>query len=464
MMKLNRLILGVFFACAIAFGAQAQSTSVSINNLPSRSLSYVIGHDVNGLAGRQAVGSMAFQNSTGVSITGGTITGITDLAVTDGGTGSSTASGARTNLGLGTAATQNTGTSGATIPLLNAANTWSGNQTITNTGGDAQFYLNSVNGSSSILRGQKSSLLRWQILLGDNSSETGSNAGSNFVIGRFNDAGTGIDSPLAINRASGVVTLSQPLPVGSGGTGGTTQATARSGLGAAASGANSDITSLSALSTALSVAQGGTGGNTQATARTGLGLGSIATQASSAVAVTGGSVDGTTVGATTASTGRFTTVTATSTITPSSTAGIVGTTTNDNANAGSVGEYQPSEIPLGSAVALTTGTTANITSINLTAGDWDVWGSVAYTYGSGTTVTIVRGAISTTSATLPTLPAGGAYSILQMASIVTPAISMPVGRTRISVSSTTPVYLVTQATFGTSTMSAYGGIYARRVR
>jgi len=57
--------------------------------------------DIGGL------GTIATQAANNVSITGGSITGITDLAVADGGTGASTASGARTNLGLGTMATQN---------------------------------------------------------------------------------------------------------------------------------------------------------------------------------------------------------------------------------------------------------------------------------------------------------------------------------------------------------------------
>lgn len=44
------------------------------------------------------LGTIATQASSNVTITGGSISGITDLAVADGGTGSSTASGARTNL------------------------------------------------------------------------------------------------------------------------------------------------------------------------------------------------------------------------------------------------------------------------------------------------------------------------------------------------------------------------------
>jgi hypothetical protein len=55
---------------------------------------------------------------------------------------------------------------------------------------------------------------------------------------------------------------STPLGVSVGGTGASTAANARTGLGAAKSGANSDISALSGLTTALSVAQGGTGDTT----------------------------------------------------------------------------------------------------------------------------------------------------------------------------------------------------------
>lgn len=51
------------------------------------------------------------------------------LPVANGGTGGATAAAARTALGLGTSAVKDTGTSGANVPLLNGANTWSATQT-----------------------------------------------------------------------------------------------------------------------------------------------------------------------------------------------------------------------------------------------------------------------------------------------------------------------------------------------
>lgn len=73
--------------------------------------------------------------------------------------------------------------------------------------------------------------------------------------------------------ASGVQpSITDPLPVTNGGTGSASAAGARTNLAAAASGANSDITSLTGLSTPLSVAYGGTGAATVAAALAALGL------------------------------------------------------------------------------------------------------------------------------------------------------------------------------------------------
>lgn len=142
---------------------------------------------------------------------------------------------------------------------------------------------------------------------------------------------------------------------------------------------------------------------------------------------------------------------------------IVGVTTNSNATAGSVGEYLETSTL---ATSLTTGTLANATSISLTAGDWDVSGIVAFV-PAGTTVTVVVIAgINTVSATAKVI-SGSFLNITEL----WPAQNTPIGSmyvnapvTRISLSATTPVYLIAQANFSTSTMTCNGYIRARRVR
>ena len=142
-----------------------------------------------------------------------------------------------------------------------------------------------------------------------------------------------------------------------------------------------------------------------------------------------------------------------------------GTTTNDNATAGNEGEFVSTTVVSGSAVALTTGTAANIGSISLTAGDWDVWVNARYTGGATTTVTTLTGSISTTSATLDTSPGRIASSFHNGQSpFASTNLDLCVGQSRFSLSGTTTVYFVAQSTFGTSTCSAYGQICARRRR
>jgi hypothetical protein len=67
---------------------------------------------------------MAAQNSTTVAITGGTITGITDLAVADGGTGASTLSANAVLLGNGTSALQTVAPSTSGNVLTSDGTTW----------------------------------------------------------------------------------------------------------------------------------------------------------------------------------------------------------------------------------------------------------------------------------------------------------------------------------------------------
>ena len=88
--------------------------------------------DAAGARTNLGLGTIATQNSNNVTITGGSITGITDLPLADGGTGASDAAGARVNLDV----PSRTG--------LGASGTWE----INITGNSANGGVTSVNGAT----------------------------------------------------------------------------------------------------------------------------------------------------------------------------------------------------------------------------------------------------------------------------------------------------------------------------
>lgn len=137
-----------------------------------------------------------------------------------------------------------------------------------------------------------------------------------------------------------------------------------------------------------------------------------------------------------------------------------GTATNDNASAGNLGEYISSTVASASAVALSNNVAKDVTSIVLTAGDWDVWGNVISVNGG--TITGFFAALSLTSNTLPTAPNNGGYTNIAGIS-TTSNIAAYAGQMRVSVAANTTVYLETLAGFSGS-VSAYGTIAARRMR
>ncbi len=131
-----------------------------------------------------------------------------------------------------------------------------------------------------------------------------------------------------------------------------------------------------------------------------------------------------------------------------------GTSAADNAIAGYVREFISSVIPHASAVTITTTSTAqNVTSISLTAGDYDVFGNIFL--GDATFETFYVW-LSLTSATFPDV------SLVNGLNVSTNGLGMNTPSLRVNVSATTTVYLSTVVSFMTTSPKASGGIYARR--
>lgn len=143
----------------------------------------------------------------------------------------------------------------------------------------------------------------------------------------------------------------------------------------------------------------------------------------------------------------------------------VGVTTNSNASAGNVGEYINAELVAASRVSMTASVAKTITSISLTAGDWDVDGAVFFFPAATTTVNNYISNISLTNNTLDQTILSRWKKVTFGAGIVTGQDQFTVStHSRVSLASTTTVYLIGYTVFGTSTMEAYGSIEARRIR
>jgi hypothetical protein len=137
----------------------------------------------------------------------------------------------------------------------------------------------------------------------------------------------------------------------------------------------------------------------------------------------------------------------------------VGTTTNDNAASGMIGEYV---IASGGPVGLSSGVGINIAHLDLTAGDWNVEGNIAFTPAGSTRPIAYQVGVSGTSGVL-----GSIISQIQFAVGFTssgPANLGSGGSSRFSLAAPATAYLIARSTFTISTMSARGSIWGRRVR
>jgi hypothetical protein len=144
-----------------------------------------------------------------------------------------------------------------------------------------------------------------------------------------------------------------------------------------------------------------------------------------------------------------------------------GTKTNDDAASGIIGEHVSASIASTAAVALTSGVVGNVVSITLSAGDWDVSGTLAatMTQTSGQTLIVnyCGGGTSLQSATSPSSDYKINWAAGHTGAFATD-FSWTVPMRRVSANTNTTVYLVAVSAFTGGTVSAYGKIRARRVR
>ncbi|MDL2342273.1 MAG: hypothetical protein QFB87_04320, partial [Patescibacteria group bacterium] len=150
-------------------------------------------------------------------------------------------------------------TSGQTLSLPSPTTTTAGRIAYVSNVGTTSFLLSGVTVQAATTQSFEWNGTAW-VAMNNPVAGTGLTQSGNVI---NSSAATSVtnDTNITGSISANILTLgfTGNLSVARGGTGSGTAAGARTNLGAAASGANSDITSLTGLTTALSVAQGGTG-------------------------------------------------------------------------------------------------------------------------------------------------------------------------------------------------------------
>lgn len=124
----------------------------------------------------------------------------------------------------------------------------------------------------------------------------------------------------------------------------------------------------------------------------------------------------------------------------------------------------PTTTGLSGAILASTGT-IDVMGLNLTAGDWNCWGTVLFIANAGTTITSLGASITAVSNTAPTTALSGGGATLFGETFTTAGTdALPAGQTRISLSATTPIYMDGGVTIGTSFIGLTGVMACRRVR
>ena len=294
---------------------------------------------------------------------------------------------------------------------------------------------------------------RWALIT-NSAAESGSNAGSDFVLQALTDAGSFLSNPLSANRASGVVAFSAPPTFNSVGAGGAswvdTSATHTGAISSLNFYANNTTTASFNFAQIVARVDDNVAGTEDGrinfntviagsgmTTRVAVGAGLFTGPA------TGGDKGAGTVNATE--------------LYRNGVAVNMGVTNASAAASGEIGEFL-SQGP-NTTGNLVSGVTTNVltTPLSLPAGDWDVWGRCSFSNTGGTSSNYIC-SVSLTSAAQ-----GGDASVISSASGFNVA-GFALTPLRVNVNASTPVYIVASSAIQSGTVTATGTIYARRRR